>query len=205
MSTETHPRGLTNPKEWWRHVVMDEAWCEYIHMVQNVGKALPTLRSVKFWKILHSGKSWTFRAGPCGTSPQLQKTGSWRVAIPARQMPLCPFGREQSSRLESSGPSAWKQRVTPPSNKYRLYDFCVYVAQLDLKLFSFKPHNGCSDRIIHQLFTILGYWYLPKEAFRCLFIIYSDSVSHSGILISHLLTRRNCAVGFDDANFEVGT
>lgn len=32
-----------------------------------------------------------------------------------------------------------------------------------------------------------------------------DSMSHSGILISHLLTRWNYTDCFDDANFEVGT
>lgn len=71
--------------------------------------------------------------------------------------PFLP-GRCCCVHLGANLPLSWKvlspapenrERDSPPSHRHRLCDFCVHLAKLDLKLYSFKPRDGCRDRIIH--------------------------------------------------------
>lgn len=144
METGSHGWGMM-----WRHTCGSKCcqgpttlvWCQ---ILENL--AFQDFEGSALWDISPASEDWVLEAGHSCQANAAVSVLEWAVLSPGKFWP-------QGLKAE---------RVTPPSNKHKLYDFCVYVAQLDLKLYSFKPRNGCSDRIIHQFFTILGYWYLPK-------------------------------------------
>lgn len=112
--------------------------CQDIYVVRSVGRArfIPLCKSsVRFWKILQSRiLSAVLRAGGQSlvdpTTLQLQRTQSpeltWRLAISAVEMLLCPLWSEPLLSLAKSWPQGLEaERGIPSSHKHRLYDFCV--------------------------------------------------------------------------------